>query len=212
MTQVLIADGRVLVRAGLRRILQGNPRIKTIYETSSGEDAIVSCRRRRPDVVVMNLHLPGLTAFEVTCRIRRNGTKPGIVVLAEHAKAPYPTRLLSAGANAYLTKDCDSEELLKAISAAALGQRYVGTEASKQLALSMFPGRPESPFEELSARELEVMMKLAEGDRVPEIARVLCLSPKTVATYKYRIYQKVGTRSEVGLLRMALRYGLVEAG
>ena len=100
--------------------------------------------------------------------------------------------------------------MLLAIKTVAGGHRYIGSEAAKQLALSMLPGSTESPFEGLSAREMEVMLKLTDGNRIPDIASLLCLSPKTVSTYKYRILGKLGARSEVDMMRMAMRYGLVE--
>jgi two-component system invasion response regulator UvrY len=211
MINILIVDEQELVRTGLRHILERCPGVGEIQEVSTGEKALAVCREFKPDVVLIDLSLPGMSAFEITHRLKRVNGNTGIVVLAVHAKSPYPNRLLDAGASGYLTKDCQSGELIRAVQKVAAGERFVGAEAAKQLALSMFPGTPESPFESLSARELEIMHKLTEGSRVPEIARLLCLSPKTVATYKYRIYEKLGTRSEVGLLRMVMRYGLLEA-
>lgn len=211
MIHVLIVDDHDLVRAGLRRILEDCPDIRSISEAATGEAALQQCRGKPPDIILLDLSLPGLTAFETTARLQRSGTSARIIILAAHAKAPYPTRLLDAGAAGYLTKDCDAGELLEAIRAVHRGQRYIGTEAAKQLALSILPGTADSPFDELSSRELEVMLKLTEGNRVPDIASMMCLSPKTVATYKYRIYDKLGTRNEVDLLRMAMRYGLLES-
>lgn len=211
MIHVLIVDEQELVRTGLRHILERCTDIGKITEVSTGEQAIAACRASPPDIALVDLSLPGMSAFEVTRRLKRVSGRTGIIVLAVHAKAPYPTRMLDAGASGYLTKDCESGELIRAVQTVTGGERYIGSEAAKQLALSMFPGRPESPFEELSAREMEVMLKLTEGNRIPDIANLLCLSPKTVATYKYRIYEKLGTRSEVDLLRMAMRYGLLEA-
>ncbi len=211
MIQILIVDDQELVRTGLRHILETCRDVGRITEASTGEEAIKICRDSCPDCIVLDVSLPGLSAFEVTSRLKRICPKVGIVVLAVHAKSPYPTRLLDAGARGYLTKDCEGEELIKAVTRVAAGERYIGVEAAKQLALSMFPGTAESPFAELSAREMEVMLKLTEGNRIPDIATLMCLSPKTVATYKYRIYDKLGTRSEVDLVRMAIRYGLLEA-
>jgi two-component system invasion response regulator UvrY len=211
MINILIVDEQELVRTGLRHILERDPQVGSIHEVSTGERALSACRDFQPDVILLDLSLPGMSAFEITHRLRRVSDKTGIIILAVHAKSPYPNRLLDAGAQGYLTKDCESGELLKAVKAVASGERFIGIEAAKQLALSLFPGTSESPFESLSARELEILHKLTEGSRVPEIARLLCLSPKTVATYKYRIYEKLGTRSEVGLLRMVMRYGLLEA-
>lgn len=211
MIQVLIVDDHELVRAGLRRILEDSPQIREILETSTGEKAVEMCRRHRPEVVLLDIHLPGLSGFEITHRLQRASPDSKVIVLAQHAKSPFPTRLLDAGASGYLTRDCDAGELLEAIDTVRRGGRYIGMEAAKQLALSILPGTAESPFDELSAREMEVMLKLTEGNRVPDIASMMCLSPKTVATYKYRIYDKLGTRSEVDLVRMAMRYGIVEA-
>jgi DNA-binding CsgD family transcriptional regulator len=104
----------------------------------------------------------------------------------------------------------DADELLDAIKCVMRGQKYIGSEAAKQMALSMLPGMTESPFEGLSAREMEVMLKLTDGRRIPDIATLMCLSPKTVSTYKYRILDKLGARSDVEMVRMAMRYGLLE--
>lgn len=211
MIQVLIVDEHELVRTGLRRILEDSPDIQAVTEASTGEAAIRQCRERQPQVVLLDINLPGLSGFEITSRLRRACPQSRVIILAAHAKSPFPTRLLDAGASGYLTRDCDAAELLKAIRSVHGGARYIGTEAAKQLALSILPGTAESPFEELSAREMEVMLKLTEGTRVPDIASMMCLSPKTVATYKYRIYDKLGTRSEVDLVRMAMRYGILPA-
>ncbi len=210
MIHVLIVDSHELTRAGLRRILEDSPAIGRVTGVGSGEKALRSCRRHPPHIVVLDLCLPGLSVFEVTARLARIGPGAHVIVLAEHAKAPYPTRLLDAGARGYLTKNCPSEELLEAVHTVHGGRRFISTEAARQLALSILPGTADSPFDELSSRELEVMLKLTEGKRVPDIASLLCLSPKTVATYKYRIYDKLGTRNDVDLVRMAMRYGLVD--
>jgi len=211
MIKILIVDDQEIVRTGLRLILQDSEEITSISEASTGEEAVQLSRTLCPDVVILDISLPGLSAFESTRRLTRLRPETAIIILAVHAKSPYPTRLLEAGASGYLTRDCNSGELLEAVKTVAVGERYIGAEAAKQLALSILPGMTESPFDELSARELEVMLKLTEGSRIPDIASLMCLSPKTVATYKYRIYDKLGTRSEVDLMRMAMRYGLLEA-
>lgn len=209
--KILIVDDQEIVRTGLRLILQGFGETLSISEASTGEEAVQVCRSLEPDIVILDISLPGISAFESTRRLKRVRPATGIIVLAVHAKSPYPTRLLDAGASGYLTRDCTSGELHEAVTTVADGRRFIGAEAAKQLALSILPGTAESPFDELSTREMEVMLKLTEGSRIPDIASLMCLSPKTVATYKYRIYEKLGTRSEVDLMRMAMRYGLLEA-
>ena len=211
MIQILIIDDQALVRTGLRHILDQSSEITKITEVSSGEAALSSCRTSRPDVILLSINLPGLTGFEITRKLMRSHPAAKIIVLAVHAKPPYPTRLMDAGASGYLTRDCEADELIEAIRVVSGGQRYIGSEAAKQLALSMLRGSAnESPFEDLSAREMEVMLKITDGRRIPDIASLMCLSPKTVSTYKYRILGKLGARSEVEMVRMAMRYGLLE--
>jgi two-component system, NarL family, invasion response regulator UvrY len=211
MIQILIIDDQALVRTGLRHILDRSSEITQITEASSGEAALIRCRKNCPNVILLSINLPGLTGFEITRKLMRTYLGARIIVLAVHAKPPYPTRLMDAGASGYLTRDCEAEELLHAIKVVATGQRYIGSEAAKQLALSMLAGSVnKSPFEDLSAREMEVMLKLTDGRRIPDIASMMCLSPKTVSTYKYRILGKLGARSEVEMVRMAMRYGLLE--
>ncbi|MDX1460303.1 MAG: response regulator [Xanthomonadales bacterium] len=211
MKYLLIVDDQEIVRAGLRMVLEQSGRFEVKGEASTGEQAVRLARTLGPDVILLDISLPGLSAFECTRRLNHAAPDSGILVLAAHAKSPYPNRILEAGASGYLTKDCGPAELLEAVKVIADGGKFIGAEAAKQLALSILPGTAESPFDDLSAREMEVMLKLTEGNRVPDIASLMCLSPKTVATYKYRIYDKLGTRSEVDLLRMAMRYGLLEA-
>jgi len=211
MIQILIIDDQALVRTGLRHILDRSSEITQITEASSGEAALIRCRKNRPNIILLSINLPGLTGFEITRKLMRTYLGARIIVLAVHAKPPYPTRLMDAGASGYLTRDCEADELLHAIKVVATGQRYIGSEAAKQLALSMLAGSVnKSPFEDLSAREMEVMLKLTDGRRIPDIASMMCLSLKTVSTYKYRILGKLGARSEVEMVRMAMRYGLLE--
>lgn len=211
MIHILIIDDQALVRTGLRHILDQSKEITKVTEASSEEMALIRCRKACPDVVLLSVSFPGVAGFEITRKLKRAHPKAKIIILAVHAKAPYPARLLDAGASGYLTRDCEATELLQAIKVVASGQRYIGSEAAKQLALAMLSGTgSESPFEDLSAREMEVMLKLTDGRRIPDIASLMCLSPKTVSTYKYRILGKLGARSEVEMVRMAMRYGLLE--
>ena len=211
MIQVLIIDDQALVRTGLRHILAQCNSITNIREASPTEKDFGRYRKTCLDVILLSVNQPGFTGFGITRKLKRHHPGAGIIVLAEHANAPYPKRLLNAGASGYLTRDCEAAELLAAIKAVANGRRYIGNRAARQLALSILPGKTDSPFEDLSAREMEVMLKLTAGRRIPDIASLMCLSPKTVSTYKYRILDKLGARSEVELVRMAMRYGLVKA-
>lgn len=209
MIRILVVDDHELVRIGLRHTLADYPTIQIAGEAVDGESALRMNREFRPDVVLLDVCLPGLSGFEVTTRLKQASPQLGIVILTVHEQAPYPARLLEAGASAYLTKACPATELVQAIKTVARGGRHIGSSIAQQMALNLLPGGCSSPFEELSAREMEVMLMLADGRKVADIAEVLHLSPKTVATYKYRIYEKLNTRNDVDMARMAMRYGVL---
>ena len=132
MIQILIIDDQALVRTGLRHILDHSNEITKITEACSGEAALSRCRKLCPDIILLSINLPGLTGFEITRKLKLSHPKARIIVLAVHAKPPYPTRLMDAGASGYLTRDCDAEELMYAVKTVAGGQRYIGSEAAKQ--------------------------------------------------------------------------------
>ena len=143
MIKILIVDDQEIVRTGLRLILEGEGRFQSITEVSTGEEAVLRCRDSKPDVVILDISLPGISAFESTRKLKRICPATAIIVLAAHAKSPYPTRMLDAGASGYLTRDCDAAELVEAVCEVAAGKRYIGSEAAKQLALSILPGSAE---------------------------------------------------------------------
>lgn len=211
MTDILIVDDHDLVRTGLKNILGGSRGFNIVAEASTGEEAIRLSRKLEPDLVLMDVGLPGLSGLETTERILKAQPEVKVIVLTAHSEPPLPARLLDSGASGYLTKACDAEELIRAVQKVAAGERYIGADISQQLAISLLPGTPQSPFQELTSRELEITLMLTQGMKMQSIAEVLNVSPKTVATYKYRIYDKVGVSSEVELLRHALRHGLVSA-
>lgn len=209
MIRILVVDDHELVRIGLRHMLADYAAIQVAAEAGDGESALRLNREVRPDVILLDVCLPGLSGFEVTSRLKQMTPKVGIIILSVHEQAPYPERLLEAGASAYLSKGCPATELVQAINTVARGGRHIGSNVAQQMALKVLPGGPSSPFDGLSAREMEVLLMLADGLRVADIAQAINLSPKTVATYKYRIYEKLNTRSDVDMTRMAMRYGIV---
>jgi len=209
MIRVLVVDDHELVRIGLRQILADYPDIKIVAEAGDGETAIRLNRELKPDIVLLDVHLPGLSGFEVTTRLKQLNSQLGIVVLTIQEAAPFPGRLLDAGASAYLTKGCPATELIQAIRTVATGGRHIGASVAQQMALAMLPGSASSPFDGLSAREMEVMLLLVDGKRMTDIANIMHLSPKTVATYKYRVFEKLDAHSDVDMARMAMRYGVI---
>ena len=209
MIRLLIVDDHELVRVGLRQILADYPAIEIVGEAGNGETAIRLNRELHPDVVLLDICMPGLSGLEITARLKHARPALAVIILSVHEAAPYPERLMEAGASGYLTKGCPVNELVQAIGTVARGGRHIGSTIAQNMALGMLPGAFSSPFDELSAREMEVMLMLADGYRLADIANKMHLSPKTVATYKYRIFEKLDTHNDVSMTRMAMRYGLV---
>lgn len=212
MIRILVVDNHELVRVGLRSIISQYPALKIAGEARDGETAIRLNRELRPDVVLTAVRLPGLSGIEVTSRLKQMSPGLGIIAFTFQDQSPFPAKLMEAGASGYLTKGCTATELVEAIRTVARGGRHIGSSVAQKMALDLMPGQNGTPFDGLSAREMEVMLMLAEGKKVQDIARIMHLSPKTVATYKYRIYDKLNTHSDVQVTRMAMRYGVVALG
>jgi len=209
MIQILLVDDHDLVRAGLKRILEDVKNIKVIGEACTGEEAIQMVRLRKPDVVIMDVNMPGIGGLETTRKILQIDANIKIIVVTVHVEEPYPTRLLEAGAAGYLTKSCAVDEIVVAIQAVAKGERYVSADIARQVALSMLPGGKRSLFEKLSQREMQVMLMVTQGQSIQDISDRLCLSPKTVSTYRYRLYEKLAVENDVELTHLAMRHGMI---
>jgi two-component system, NarL family, invasion response regulator UvrY len=211
MIRIVLVDDHNLVRTGLRMILETQADFEVVAEADDGERGLLLIRQSQPDVALVDIHMPGFSGVEVTERVRRAKLATKILILTITGDAPFPRRLLDAGANGYLTKGCRAEELIKAVRHVASGRRYLGSELAQQLALESMSGSA-SPFQELSVRELEVAMMLAQGHGAPIIADRLKLSPKTVATYKYRLFEKLAIDNVVALAHLANLHGLTQLG
>ena len=209
MIQILLVDDHDLVRAGLKRILEDVKNIKVIGEACTGEEAIQMVRLRKPDVVIMDVNMPGIGGLETTRKILQIDANIKIIVVTVHVEEPYPTRLLEAGAAGYLTKSCAVDEIVMAIQSVAKGERYVSADIARQVALSMLPGGKRSLFEKLSQREMQVMLMVTQGQSIQDISDRLCLSPKTVSTYRYRLYEKLAVENDVELTHLAMRHGMI---
>lgn len=213
MIRVLIVDDHDLVRTGIRRLLEDRKTsdgIEVIGEAASGEEAILRARELSPDVVLMDVNMPGIGGLEAMRRLLLHDSTTKIVVVTVHAQGPFPRRLLEAGASGYLTKGCDVEEMVSAIKTIARGGKHISPDIAQQLALSMLPGSDESPFDRLSQREMQILLMITQGHKSQVISDKLCLSPKTVSTYKSRLHDKLNVRNDVELIRMAIQHGLLE--
>ena len=210
MIRVVLVDDHQLVRTGIRRVLFDAEGVEVVGEADSGEQALEVTRQLRPDVVLMDVHMPGIGGLEATRKLLRIDPKLKILALTVFGNEPYPSRLLEAGALGYLTKDCSAQDMLSAIRMVARGERYICSQIARQMALSALEGQSKNPFAKLSQREIQVMMRITEGHRLHEISESLCLSPKTVSTYRYRLYEKLGVSNDVELTRLAIRFGMIE--
>ena len=205
--RVFLVDDHALVRAGMRMILSGETDIEVIGEAESGEEALPQIRKLKPDVVLCDLHLPGVSGLEVTRRIVKGGYGTRVIVVSVLEDGPMPKRMIEAGAVGYVGKGGDASELLRAVRDVARGKRYLASNIAQNLALAGIGGDA-SPFDALSRRELEVAMLLTQGLRQEEIARRLSLSAKTINTHKTRLFDKLRIQDNIALARLAGQYGL----
>lgn len=209
MIKILVVDDHEIVRAGLRLILKDVPGIKVIAEAKSGEEAIDIAKDKKPEVVMMDINMPGIGGLEATKKLIQACPESKVIVVTVHVDDPFPQRLFKAGASGYLTKGCSVDEIVEAITAVNSGQRFISPDVARHMALSMVPGK-ETPFDDLSQRELQVMLMVTQGEKIQDIASALNVSPKTISTYRYRLFSKLGVENDVDLTRLAMRYGLME--
>ena len=211
MINVFLVDDHELVRTGIRRILEDVRGIKVVGEAQSGETAVTFCRQHHPDVILMDMNMPGIGGLEATRKILRIRPDVRIIVLTIHSENPFPTKVMQAGAAGYLTKGAAPDEMIQAIRLVHSGQRYISPEIAQQMALSQFASADENPFKSLSERELQIMMMITKGQKVTDISEQLNLSPKTVNSYRYRLFSKLDINGDVELTHLAIRYGMLDA-
>tara|TARA_R110000823_G_scaffold261723_1_gene382459 strand:- start:262 stop:864 length:603 start_codon:yes stop_codon:yes gene_type:complete len=197
-------------------MLADDPDIDVIGQSSSGEDAIEFVRKDRPDIVLMDIRMPGIGGLEATRRILRIDDTIRVIVVTVCADDPYPARVMQSGATAYITKGADIREMVRAIRMAHSGQRYISPEIAQKMALKQLSGDKDdegelSMFDRLSEREMQIAMMVVDCQKVQDISDKLCLSPKTVNSYRYRIFEKLEISSDVELALMAVRLGLLDA-
>ncbi len=211
MIEVLLVDDHHLVRTGIKHLLNDVPGLNVTGEADTGEDAVGFIKDNKPDVVLMDLNMPGMGGLEATRKLLHLNPKLKIIIVTVYGDDPFPAQLMKAGAYGYVTKDCDAGELVRAIRRVNDGQRYISFEVAQKLALTYIPGQDNtSPIELLTDRELQVMMMLVKGCKTQDISDQLCISPKTVSTYRYRLYEKLGVETDVELAHLALRHGILE--
>ncbi len=211
MIRVLLVDDHAVVRTGFRLLLQSLAEISVVAEAESGEAACQRYLELTPDVVVMDLAMPGMGGLEALRRIRARHPQARVLALSAHDDPMHARRALREGALGFLSKRSAPEALVEAVTAVAAGRRYIDMSLAQKLALAEIEGSAKPPIEQLSEREFDVFIRLARGATVQKIAEDLKLSPSTVGTHLYNIKQKLQVANQSELTLLAIRHGLIEA-
>lgn len=211
MIRVLIADDHALMRDGLRHILEKATGFHIVGEAADGSAALHLGRNTPAQVMLIDLSMPGRNGLEVVRQLKKENAPVHTIVLTMHAEHQYAERAFKCGARGYLTKECAMADLVTAINKVASGGVYVSAAMAERLAGHLDRDAHVLPHEQLSDREFDVFSRLVTGETVSEIANGLCISSKTVSTYKMRIHQKMQINNDIALIRYALKNGLCSA-
>jgi two-component system invasion response regulator UvrY len=211
MIRILLVNDHDLFRAGMGNILRSQHGMAVVGEYSDGEQAIEAVRRDAPDLVLMDVHMPGIGGIEATRKILRSAPQTKIIAVTVLSDDPFPNQLLDAGARGYISKGSGSQEMMEAIETVMQGNYYISSDVAQKLTLTNFRKRGEaSPLDTLSAREMQIMLLITRGQINQEISDALFLSPKTISTYRHRLFEKLDVSNDVELTHLAIRHGLLE--
>jgi DNA-binding NarL/FixJ family response regulator len=209
---LVLADDHHIVRQGLRALLKTVPDFELVGETADGREVLRLVERLHPDVLVLDLMMPGLSGLEVTRRVSHRGLKTQVVILSMHANEAYVVEALRSGATAYILKEADADELVRGIREAAAGRRYLSpplSERTIEAYLRKTEAAAMDALQTLTNREREIMQLAAEGHTSAEIAKRLFISPRTVETHRANLMRKLGVRNHAELIHYAIRRGMV---
>ncbi|MFC0142768.1 UvrY/SirA/GacA family response regulator transcription factor [Pectobacterium cacticida] len=209
MISVFLVDDHELVRAGIRRILDDIKGLKVVGEACCGEDAIKWCRSNDANVVLMDMNMPGIGGLEATRKILHFTPHIKVIMLTIYTENPLPAKVMQAGAAGYVSKAATPQEVISAIRAVHAGKRYIASDIAQQMALSQLTPQTDTPLACLSERELQIMLMITKGQKVTEISDRLNLSPKTVNSYRYRMFSKLNINGDVELTHLAIKHGLL---
>ncbi len=206
---VLIVDDHDLIRMGIRSLLLDAKDIKVVAEAGSGEAALELVRELSPDVVLMDIKMPGIGGFEATRKILRFRPETKILIITACTDDVHPSHFLKIGALGYITKEARIDEMMLAIHTIYKGQQYVTPKVAQQMVLNKVHDGDKTPFDDLSSRELQVAFMIIKGYKAPEISEKLNLSSKTVNTYRYRIFKKLKVKGDVELVHLSMQHDLL---
>ena len=210
LIRVLIVDDHALVRMGIRRLLDDLPDMDVVAEAESGEMALSMVKLHQPDVVLLDMKMPGIDGWEVTRRLQKTSPQVKVIAVTALSTEPLPSRVLQLGAMGYLTKESGPEEMAAAIRKVVQGEKYLSAAVAQKMAISSLQAPQESPFDLLSEREMQVMLMITNGMLVQDIADRLFLSTKTINGYRYRIFEKLVIKNDVELTYLAMKHRVIE--
>lgn len=206
--RVMLVDDHAVVRSGLCRLLEQNTDISVVGEAESGEQAYQTYPEISPDVLVMDMSMPGMGGLEAVRRILNRWSGAKVIMFSMHENATYAIQSLTAGAMGYVAKSGHAEDLVKAVREVKAGKSFLSSDMAHKVALQSLAG-DDNPTQRLTSREFEVFRLLAEGKLVDDIANRLNIGQKTVANYQTTLKQKLGIHSPVDLVRLAMKYGVI---
>ncbi len=210
MINIAIVDDHAVVRAGLRQFLAEHTDLRVVAEACDGREAQEIARQEVADVMLLDISMPGHSGVDALVAIKARAPALQVLILSSFPEEHYATTLLRQGAAGYLAKDCDPEEIVKAIRTVALGRRYISAAVAEQLADGLSGDSEKPVHEQLSEREFQVFLRLAKGETIGHMAEGLSLSVKTVSTYRTRVMEKTGLKSNSDLTYYALKNGLIQ--
>lgn len=207
--KIMLADDHAVVRSGLRRLLEQGGGMQVVAEADNGDNAYHTYGDFLPDIVIMDLSMPGMGGLEALRRILSKHPNARIIVFSMHDNAAFATQALTAGARGYVAKSGMADDLLRAVREVVSGKSYISASIAQKIALQSLTG-DEDPMHKLSAREFEIFRLIVEGHSVESVSELLKISQKTVANYQTILKQKLGVSSPVEMVRLAIRYGVIE--
>ncbi|OGV28807.1 MAG: two-component system response regulator UvrY [Legionellales bacterium RIFCSPHIGHO2_12_FULL_35_11] len=210
MIKVLIVDDHALVRLGIKRLLDDLSDMSVVGEAENGDQALSLVKSLNPDVVLLDMKMPGIDGWEVTRRLLKSYPKLKVIAVTGMCTNSLPNRILQLGAVGFLTKESGAEEMATAIRKVYKGERYLSAEVAQKIVISSLEDQSSGLFDQLSEREMQVLRMITKGVGVQEIANMLFLSTKTINGYRYRIFEKLGLKNDVELTYLALKHRIIE--
>ncbi|WP_031435114.1 response regulator [Methylomarinum vadi] len=211
MIKVLLVDDHELVRTGVEALLNQEEDISVVAVCGTGEEAVEAVEKHLPDIVMMDIQMPGIGGVEACRRILQRHPEARVVALSVCNDGPVPQRLLKMGAKGFISKGSPVSEMVNAIHVVMSGKRYLCSEVANNLAFQGLEEQEPSPFAKLSQRESQVVNLILQGKSIQEMSDILVISDKTVNTYRYRLYDKLKVKNDVELTRLAVKFNLLES-